>query len=114
MLALSSTSRIFLFRQATDMRKSYDGLSNIVENQLGQNPLTGDFFVFVNRPRNSLKVLFWDNGGFCLFCKRLERGRFPFPEGGDHNIDRASLVMMLEGIILKNTKRLPRYKPMIS
>lgn len=93
------------------MRKSYDGLAGIVESHFGQNPLAGDFFVFLNRSRDRLKILFFDNGGFCLFCKRLEKGRFRFPSGDDTRIDRVMLSMMIEGIELKNMKRLPRYKP---
>ena len=111
MLALSSSSRIFLFRNPTDMRKSYDGLSCIVCNSLNQNPLSGDYFVFLNKNRDRLKILFWDNGGFCLFCKRLEKGRFRFPDGDSSSLDRVSLNMLLDGIDMKNIKRLPRYIP---
>jgi transposase len=111
MLALSSTSRIFLCRHATDMRKSYDGLSYLVESRFGENPLCGDFFVFLNARRDRMKILFWDNGGYCLFCKRLEKGRFRFPQGEQPRIDRASLSMILEGIDEKKVRRLPRYSP---
>jgi len=58
-----------------------------------------------------MKILFWDSGGFCLFCKRLEKGRFRFPNGDAVSIDRTSLAMILEGIDLDSVKRLPRYKP---
>jgi transposase len=111
MLSLSSNSKIFLCRDATDMRKSYDGLSYLVENYFEQNPLGGDFFVFINKNRNRMKILFWDSGGFCLFCKRLEKGRFRFPNGDELSIDRTCLAMILEGIDLDSVKRLPRYKP---
>lgn len=111
MLAVSSTSRIFLCREIVDMRKSYDGLAAMVVNYFEENPLAGEFFVFVNRRMDRLKILFWDNGGFCLFCKRLEKGRFRLPDDNSEQIDRASLQMILEGIDLKNVKRLPRYRP---
>ncbi len=93
------------------MRKSYDGLANLVSSHFGENSLSGDFFVFVNKKRDRLKILFWDNGGFCLFCKRLEKGRFRLPSDHTALIDRASLQMILEGIDLKSVKRLPRYRP---
>lgn len=111
MLAISSTSKIFLCRSPTDMRKSYDGLANLVQSSFGENSLSGDFFVFANKNRDRLKILFWDNGGFCLFCKRLEKGRFRLPLDNSTLIDRASLQMILEGIDLKSVKRLPRFKP---
>lgn len=111
MLALSSTSKIFVCQKPTDMRKSYDGLSNIVANNFQRNSLSGDFYVFTNRKMNLLKILFWDAGGYCLFCKRLEKGRFRFPVCENQNIDRANLQMILEGIDLKSVKRLPRYMP---
>lgn len=111
MLAIACTSRIFLCREPVDMRKSYDGLACIVENHFGENPLNGEFFVFVNKRMDRLKVLFWDTGGFCLFCKRLEKGNFRLPVHDSEQIDRASLQMILEGIDLKNVNRLPRYIP---
>lgn len=111
MIAISSTSKIFLCLAPTDMRKSYDGLANLVSSYFSENSLSGDFFVFVNKKRDRLKVLFWDNGGFCLFCKRLEKGRFRLPSDNAALIDRASLQMILEGIDLKSVKRLPRFKP---
>ena len=67
--------------------------------------------VFINKNKNRMKILFWDSGGFCLFCKRLEKGRFRFPNGDELSIDRACLAMILEGINLDSVKRLPRYKP---
>lgn len=93
------------------MRKSFDGLACIVEQSLGQNPLAGDYFVFVNAARDRVKVLFWDNGGFCLFCKRLERGRFPLPDSRDGTVERCALAMMLDGLQAKEVQKLSRYTP---
>ena len=111
MLAVSSSSRIYLWRGATDMRKSFDGLACLVERELGQNPLSGDYFIFVNRIRDRLKILFWDSGGFCLFSKRLERGRFPVPDACDGLVERSALSLMLDGISVKESRKLPRYTP---
>ena len=76
MFGISSNMRIFLCREPVDMRKSYDGLANLVEHYFHENVLGGSFFLFMNSQRNRLKILFFDSGGLCLFCKRLERGRF--------------------------------------
>ncbi len=111
MLAVSSSSRIYLWRGAVDMRKSFDSLACLVESGLGRNPLSGDYFMFVNRTRDKLKILFWDNGGYCLFCKRLERGRFPIPDAGDGLVERSALALMLDGISVKESRKLPRYTP---
>jgi len=111
MLAVSSSSRIYLWRGSTDMRKSFDGLACLVERELGQNPLSGDYFIFVNRIRDRLRILFWDNGGFCLFSKRLERGRFPVPDACDGLVERSALSLMLDGISVKESRKLPRYTP---
>jgi len=111
MFGISSGMRIFLCRDPVDMRKSYDGLANLVENHFHENPLSGFFFLFMNGQRNRLKILFWDGGGLCLFCKRLEKGRFRLPAGEENQIDDMSLEMILSGIDFKNIRRLPRYKP---
>jgi transposase len=111
MLSLAANSRIYLCKNPTDMRKSYNGLMYLVENHFQLNPLNGDYFVFVNKNRNSLKILFWDSGGFCLFCKRLEKGRFRLPNTEEEQIDKVFLNMILDGIDLNSVKRLPRYKP---
>lgn len=89
----------------------HDGLACLVERELGQSPLSGDYFIFVNRVRDRLKILFWDNCGFCLFCKRLEQGRFPVPDTCDGLVERSALSLMLDGITVKESKKLPRYTP---
>jgi transposase len=73
MLTFPPTVRIFICRQAVDLRKSYDGLSGCVEQVIGADPLSGHLFVFFNRRRTQVKILMWDRSGFCLFCKRLRR-----------------------------------------
>ena len=67
---------VYAYSAPVDLRKGFDGLSAVVVNDLGRDPLAGDFFVFVNRTRKRAKVLLWDGTGLCIYAKRLERGRF--------------------------------------
>ena len=76
MIALPAGVKVWLAAGATDMRKGFDGLSALVLNDLGRDPLAGDFFVFANRTRKRAKVLLWDGTGLCIYAKRLEQGRF--------------------------------------
>jgi len=95
------------------MRKSFDGLCGIVQSQLGRDPTSGEVFIFINRRRDRVKLLHWQNGGFVLYYKRLESGTFEFPSAGDNGlycqISWRGLVMMIEGISLKNIKQRKRY-----
>ena len=70
------SARYFLYSQPTDMRKSFDGLSGLVTSSLGQDLMSGDVYIFINKPRNRIKLLRWEPGGFVLFYKRLEKGTF--------------------------------------
>ena len=76
MFSLSERHRYYMYNGSADMRKGFDGLSGLVRNELGMNPLTGDVYIFINRSRNRLKMLVWEHGGFVLYYKRLEQGRF--------------------------------------
>lgn len=110
MIALPGGGRILLRRAPTDMRKSFDGLSGLVRSELGQDPLCGDLFVFLNRRRDLIKVLYWERDGFALWAKRLERGRFMLPSGETAQVDRAALALLLEGVKARVLFRSPRYK----
>ena len=96
MLSLSPAVRIFVARGPTDLRKSFDGLAAAVREVLREDPFSGHLFVFLNRRRDRVKLLYWDRSGFCLLYKRLEEGTFWHPEVGE--IGRRELVMLLEGI----------------
>lgn len=111
MLNLSSTIPIYLATDPADMRKSFDGLAQLVREQFAQDPLSGHFFVFRNRRRDRIKILYWDRDGFALWFKRLERGTFRFPEakGGRVEVTPAELASVLEGIDLAHARRLPRF-----
>lgn len=93
-------ARVWLAAGKTDMRKGFDGLAALVQEKLHQDPFAGQVFVFRGRRGDLIKVLWWDGQGFCLFAKRLERGRFvwPSPADGKVVIGQAQLAMLLEGI----------------
>lgn len=108
-LSLSSQVRIYVACEVTDMRKHFDGLCAMVEHCFHLDRFAGDVFVFFNRRRNRVKLLVWDGNGFWLLAKRLEGGTFEMltgtESGATHvSIDRAKLMMLLEGIDVKNAK----------
>ncbi len=100
MLTLSSGIRVYLAIGNTDMRKAINGLSILVESRFLLDPFSGNLFVFTNRRRNILKVLYWDRNGFCLWQKRLEKHRFRWPESCDTvvEIEGRELSWLLEGL----------------
>lgn len=81
MFSLSPATRVFVALSPVDLRRSFNGLYGCVQEKLQQDPLSGHLFVFTNRARNRLKVLFWDGSGLWLCTKRLERGKFSWPAG---------------------------------
>jgi len=112
MIGFNSAQRFFLYRGTVDMRKSFDGLCGVVSNELCQPLTTGDVFIFINKPRHSIKLLVWDRSGFVIWYKRLEQGTFELPASGEAKsmiIRWDELVMMLEGIVLDSVKRKKRY-----
>ena len=104
-------AQIFLVAGVTDMRKSFRGLPAIVQNTVGRDPLRG-LYVFCNRRRNRLKILFYDRGGYWVCAKRLEQGTFAWPEVGGTSLEMTpeELALLLGGIDLAQTKRRPWYK----
>jgi len=101
--------RIYLYRGICDMRRSFDRLARMVEEQLQQEPLSGDVFVFINRNSSRIKALYWDKDGYVLWYKRLEQGQFMIPGGEGIEIDRTAWMHMLEGIDVKIIRRRQRY-----
>jgi len=100
MIALPSGTTIWIAAGVTDLRRGFTGLSAIAQTTLEQNPFSGHVFVFRGRRGDLIKLLWWDGDGLCLFAKRLERGRFVWPqaEQGVVSLSRAQLSMLLEGI----------------
>lgn len=113
MIPLSSRLNFYLYSQATDMRKSFDGLSGLVTSALSRDPMSGDVYVFLNRRRDRMKLLLWDRTGFWLFYKRLEQGTFQLPanfaEHSSLELRYDELLLILEGIDLASIQRRPRY-----
>lgn len=102
MFTPSAGIKVYLAIGNTDMRKAINGLSILVEDSLSLDPFSGSLFVFTNRRRNILKVLYWDRNGFCLWQKRLEKHRFRWPEPGCEvvEIEGQELFFLLEGLDL--------------
>ncbi|MCB9230602.1 MAG: IS66 family insertion sequence element accessory protein TnpB [Bacteroidia bacterium] len=101
--------RFFLWRGVTDMRKSFNGLSAIVRNEMGGQLMSGDIFIFANRRRDRIKLLLWDRTGFVIWYKRLEQGTFEIPQSGTGEVSEAQLVLILEGIELGSVRHRKRY-----
>ncbi len=108
-----TSARYFLFREPTDMRKSFDALAGLVSGRLEQDPRSGDVFIFINKDRNRTKLLRWEPGGFVLFYKRLEQGTFELPQferpGLSQDIEYGQLAMIITGFSMKYAKKRRRY-----
>jgi transposase len=102
--------RVHIYGRPTDMRKSFDGLYALTRQELGQDPLSGRLFVFINRRATQMKVLYFDRTGFCVWAKRLEQGRFLSDWRGvmTREMDWTGLKLLLEGIEPKVIRK--RYK----
>ena len=100
MIGLPSGTRIWLAAGLTDMRRGFDGLAALAQSALEQEPFSGHVFVFRGRRGDIIKLLWWDGQGLCLFAKRLEKGRFIWPQAdsGSVSLTPAQLSMLLEGI----------------
>lgn len=107
MIAPPAGTRIWLAAGVTDMRCGFDGLAARVQTVLEADPFGGHLFVFRGRRGDRVKVLWWDGDGLCLFAKRLERGRFIWPQasGGRVSLTPAQLAMLLEGIDWRRPQR---------
>jgi len=109
MLSLSPSSRYFLYRHQADMRKGFDGLSGLVREGIGKDPLSGDVFIFFNRRRTQVKLLLWERDGFSIYHKRLERGTYELPANASVELRNEDLMLILQGISLKSVHRRKRF-----
>jgi len=101
MIPVTGGTRMYLFRGIADMRKGFDGLSGMVEEHFTESLFTGSLFIFLNRRRNRVKILYWCNDGLARWYKKLERGTYQMPTGKDGQsveLSSAELSMLLEGI----------------
>jgi transposase len=107
MIALPAGVLVWLAAGPTDMRKGFDGLCALVQTQLSEDPYSGQLFVFRGRAGDRVKILWWSGDGLCLFAKRLERGKFVWPQAtcGTVSLTGAQLSMLLEGIDWRRVER---------
>jgi len=114
MLPVTSTTRVYLYVNDVDMRRSFDGLMAIVQSEFAKDIRLGDYFMFVNKRRDRVKILWWDRDGLAIFMKRLESGTVQKPRSDSNSksmvIDHAQLSMLLTGIDVSNIKRRKRYE----
>jgi transposase len=106
-----SRVRVWLYSHPTDMRRSFDGLSAMVKRELAEEPTDGSLYVFVNRRKTLMKVLYFETGGYCVWSKRLEQGQFQVRwnverKGG---VDLTALKLIIEGIDTRSVRHLKRY-----
>jgi transposase len=113
MLSLPPTVRIWLSTRPADLRKSFDGLAALVRDGLHGDPLSGDIFVFRNKSADRIKLLLWEEDGYAIWYKRLEKGTYRFPAAADGAVQvevrAADLVMLLAGVDLASVSRSRRY-----
>ena len=112
MIALPNGAEFLLYREPADMRKSFDGLSGIVREKFGREPTDGTLFLFINRRRDRIKLLYWDRDGLALWYKRLESGsleRIDRAGGAAIRLDATELSMLLSGVSLSRIKRRKRF-----
>jgi transposase len=114
MLQISGSQLYYLYRPFADMRKSFDSLAGLVVTGMSKSPTCGEVFIFINRRRNQIKLLFWEGDGFSIYYKRLEKGTYEIPVPGPGTsslyITSSELRWMLEGVSLRSIKLRPRYR----
>lgn len=113
MLAEAGSGRVYLACGPTDLRKSIDGLAALVKEAFELDPFSPNLFVFCNRQRDKLKILYWDHNGFWLYYRRLERGRFQWPmDTGSTTqvVSRRELSWLLDGLSLNQPKAHPEVR----
>lgn len=115
MFTLGNELQFQLYTEPTDMRKSFDGLCGIIQNQLNASPTDGSVYLFINKNRTKIKLLYWSGNSFTLYYKRLESGTF---ESFNYDTDQDSLqltyaqiVLLIDGISIKNLEQRRRYIP---
>lgn len=117
MIALPPQIRVFLYRLPTDMRKSFHGLVALTESALMQDPLSGSLFVFLNRRRDRIKILYWGQTGFCIWYQQLQKGTYQLPDEASLEgrqaveVTRSQLSLILDGIDLSSARQRMRFRP---
>lgn len=113
LIHLPANVRYYLYNSPTDMRCSFNGLTNRIRSEMGRSPLSGDLFIFFNKKRDQIKILCWEIEGYVICHKRLEKGRYEFPQSaGDSNeveVSPEQLQFILQGLVLSSIQRHKRY-----
>jgi transposase len=108
--------RVFLYRHATDLRKSFNGLVALTESKIQQDPLSGSYFVFVNRRQDRIKILYWGQTGYCIWYQQLQRGTYQLPKHDELDgaeaieMTRTQLSLILDGIDLASVRQRKRFE----
>ncbi|MGB0774720.1 MAG: IS66 family insertion sequence element accessory protein TnpB [Akkermansiaceae bacterium] len=115
MLSFNGNLKVYLATEPCDMRKSFDGLSAVVEQKLKSNPLSGAAFIFTNKKFNRIKILYWDGSGLWVMAKRLEKGTFSWPRvtktnNGKISLEPTALAMLTDGVDLRDGCRRAWYE----
>ncbi len=114
MLGFGAHQRYYIYRDAIDMLKGYYGLSGMIRNETGRDPMNGDVYVFFNKTRHTVRMLVWDRDGYVVYSKRLERGCYEqiqrIMEDKTYPISYHHLVMLLSGVSLIGLHQRPRYE----
>ena len=114
MISLPHAVRVFLHAPPTDLRKGFDALSGLVTTAFSQDPTCGHLFLFVNRRRDRLKILYWDRDGLAIWYKRLETGSFQLPvishDAVSIEMSSTQLTLILSGIDLRSARQRKRYQ----
>ncbi len=113
MIPLPATKKVYIYKEAVDMRKSFNGLYAVVVNVLQESSLDGSLFAFFNKNKTIVKILFWDSGGLCILSKRLEKGTFQIPLSSEDKIESSTtqLQLILEGINIQKVQYRKRFSP---
>lgn len=115
MLSWGPRTKVFVARDAVDLRRGHDGLCALVSSVLAADPYSGHYFVFFGKRGDRIKVLFWDRGGFVVYYKRLAKGRFRTPlalrDASQIEIDGAELAMLLGGFDVRSARRTAAWQP---
>lgn len=112
MLALSSSTRYFIYGEPTDMRFGINSLAGLVRNRLGFDPMNGDIFLFLGKRSNQVRLLQWDRDGFAMYVKKLEQGTFERPRLTGSAITSGQLTLLLQGVKLESVSYRKRYDPL--
>ncbi|ARU57239.1 IS66 family transposase OrfB [Oleiphilus messinensis] len=115
MFTPSPHSRIWLYTKPTDMRKSFKGLIGLVRTKLREIPSNGQYFVFINRRKTHMKILYFEPSGYCIWTKRLEQGQFHYKADAaeKQGLNTAQLQWLIEGIEVQKYRQFKRYSHVI-